>query len=112
MSYTKHTWADGELVTAAKMNNIENGIEEASSGGGVLVVHVNENDTFDKTWQEVHDAFSAGVTVIAVNQSGLQNLIVGDEIGKRDYSVTIAQQDNWSGGRYNTQSADGYPARA
>jgi hypothetical protein len=60
MSYTKHTWVDGELVTAAKMNNIENGIEEASSGGGsgggVLVVHQDTDGKLDKTWQEIHDS--------------------------------------------------------
>lgn len=27
MAYTKHTWVDDELITADKLNNIENGIE-------------------------------------------------------------------------------------
>ena len=34
MSYTPHTWTDGETITAAKMNAIEEGIEGAASGGG------------------------------------------------------------------------------
>ena len=35
MSYTRHTWVDNETITAAKLNNIEDGIEEAAwSGGG------------------------------------------------------------------------------
>lgn len=33
MSYTKQTWATGDLITAAKMNYIEDGIEAASEGG-------------------------------------------------------------------------------
>lgn len=64
MSYTKHTWTDGELVTATKMNNIENGIEEASSGGGVLVVHATPSEdaiTLDKTWQDIKDADAVSV---------------------------------------------------
>lgn len=51
MSYTKHTWSDGELVTAAKMNNIENGIEEAASGGGgsasTVLIDIYDDSTPD-----------------------------------------------------------------
>ena len=68
MSYTKHTWTNGEVVTAAKMNNIETGIEEASSGGGsgggVLVVNMDENNALDKTWQEIHDG---GFGIVSIN---------------------------------------------
>lgn len=34
MSYTPHTWIDGETITAAKMNAIEEGIEDAAESGG------------------------------------------------------------------------------
>lgn len=34
MSYTQHTWVNGETVTADKMNNIEEGVTEAMSSGG------------------------------------------------------------------------------
>ena len=34
MSYTEHTWTTGETITAAKMNNIEEGITEAAQSGG------------------------------------------------------------------------------
>ena len=34
MSYTKHTWEHGEVITAQKLNNIEEGIINA--GGGRL----------------------------------------------------------------------------
>ena len=34
MSYTEHTWQTGETITAAKMNNIEEGIQEAAQSGG------------------------------------------------------------------------------
>ena len=41
MSYEKHTWVNNETITAAKMNNIEDGIEEAAqSGGGNCVATV------------------------------------------------------------------------
>ena len=34
MSYTKTNWNSGDIITAQKLNNIENGIEDASTGGG------------------------------------------------------------------------------
>ena len=34
MSYVKTTWKDGDVITAEKLNKIENGIEAASGGGG------------------------------------------------------------------------------
>lgn len=34
MSYTAHTWTNGETITAAKMNNLEEGIAEAAQSGG------------------------------------------------------------------------------
>lgn len=33
MSYTKTNWNSGDIITAEKLNNIENGIEDASTGG-------------------------------------------------------------------------------
>lgn len=32
MSYTKTTWVKGDIITAEKLNKIESGIEQASSG--------------------------------------------------------------------------------
>lgn len=34
MSYTRHNWIDPETIDAAKLNNIEDGIEEAAQSGG------------------------------------------------------------------------------
>lgn len=34
MSYEQHEWVNGETITAAKMNNIEEGIAEAAQSGG------------------------------------------------------------------------------
>lgn len=34
MSYVKHTWVDNETITASKLNNIEDGIDEAAQSGG------------------------------------------------------------------------------
>lgn len=63
MSYTQHEWTTGETITAAKLNNLEEGIQEAaqSGGGGSLIVHYNnETNLMDKTVQEIYDAMTSG----------------------------------------------------
>lgn len=35
MSYEKHTWVTGEVITADKLNSIEDGIEVISLGDGI-----------------------------------------------------------------------------
>ena len=34
MSYTPHTWVNNETITASKLNNIEDGVQEAAQSGG------------------------------------------------------------------------------
>lgn len=56
MSYEPTTWKDGDLVTSAKLNKLENGVA-AASGPSILIANVDmETNTLDKTWQEIYDA--------------------------------------------------------
>lgn len=72
MSYNKYTWKSGDVISSARLNNIEDGIEEAmSSGGGVMIVNVtkgNETYTADKTYEEIEAAIDGGQTVIVKYQ--------------------------------------------
>lgn len=47
MSYTPKTWQCGEIITAAAMNNIEDGVQEAleGCGGGSDLYRINVNIT-------------------------------------------------------------------
>ena len=80
MAYTPKTWECGETITAEKLNHIEDGIADASSGGGTTplileVVSTREATaeecedgggvvyTYNHTWQEVHDALLQGTMV-------------------------------------------------
>ena len=38
MSYTKTTWANGDVITAQKMNNIQNGIEGIGNTSGKRII--------------------------------------------------------------------------
>lgn len=63
MNYVKQTWATGDVVTAEKMNYIENGIAGA---GGSLIVHLND-DILDKTWQEINNTMRSGIPCYIVS---------------------------------------------
>ena len=47
MSYEKTVWTAGDIITAEKLNNIENGVEAASGGGYNLAVVTVTNSTGD-----------------------------------------------------------------
>ena len=68
MSYDKNTWAKGDVITAAKLNNMEDGIESASAGGGIVLVNISTEDgetfTADKTFAELLTAFNSGDLVL------------------------------------------------
>lgn len=115
MSYTKHTWTDGELVTATKMNNIENGIEEASSGGGVLMVNGTWNDnvcTLDKTWQEICDGGFCVVKFVDNFSNGKGYGPIVDVVqGHNVYYVDVIYYgDTLIVIRFSTSSASDYPS--
>lgn len=68
MSYTPHTWGNDELITAAKLNNIEDGI--AAGGSGALICHsditlpnATSTGTLDKTFGEIYTALKDGIPV-------------------------------------------------
>ena len=63
MAYTKQTWNNGDIITAEKLNHIEDGIAEGggSGGGGVFVVkftmdYETGKATTDKTLEEIINA--------------------------------------------------------
>ena len=43
MSYSQHEWTTGETITAAKMNNIEEGITEATSSDYDFILSIDTN---------------------------------------------------------------------
>lgn len=66
MAYIPTDWQTGDTITADKLNNIEQGIANAS--GAVIVGYTISNGTltFDKTWQEIYDSITAGSICVAI----------------------------------------------
>lgn len=68
MSYAATNWATGDVITAEKLNKIENGIENISGSIYTVTItnidYTNSTFTYDKTWNEIKAAYEAGKHVI------------------------------------------------
>lgn len=78
MAYTKQTWAVGDTISAQKLNNIENGIEEAANSGGAFYVTfttIGSGNTYscNKTPTEIKAAIDAGKIIIGLYDDGTFN---------------------------------------
>ena len=73
MSYTKQTWQTGEVITADKLNHIEDGVE--NNNNDIIVTYYYEDDyisylTFDKNspapipYNTIYDLVSDGKHVM------------------------------------------------
>lgn len=103
MSYTPTNWKSGDVVTSAKLNNIESGIVNS-----VLVVTADENNALDHTYAEIEaanfvvlkNAPSGGLTAFTpINSYGYSAGMYG-VVFDIDGNLTI----------YTATSKDEYPA--
>lgn len=65
MSYIKQTWETGDIITAEKLNNMEDGI--AGGAGGVMNVTTTDDGAqlvMNKTFAEIKAAYLVGTTII------------------------------------------------
>ena len=115
MSYIKQTWETGDIVTAEKLNHMEDGI--ASGGVSVLLVgEIYDEQTqayrLDKTWQEIHDAAPL-VWLMMTEVSGVYMPLMGvaENIapGGSEVVYVVAFTNQGNVVTYITDSADGYP---
>ena len=65
MSYTPTEWKKGDVITATKLNKIENGIAAINVSPLIVTVTVSDDNdstyhTCDKTWNEIKTAFESG----------------------------------------------------
>ena len=114
MAYTKHTWTTGEVITAGRLNNMENGIADAGNGGTLVIggfIYDSTADLFsgtsDKTWQEIDDALAAGVrcVIVTAEMAGghSQTVVSAATSTEGEYGIVTNQFTA------TTTSVDGYP---
>lgn len=82
MSYNPTTWADGDEVTPALLNKMEQGV---GGGSSAFFVNCTYNSNIrcaqaDKTWGEIYNAINSGAIVYV-------KLPIGDAIGKAGSSI-------------------------
>lgn len=98
MSYEPTVWKDGDLVTSAKLNKLEQGVANC---GGILIVHADENGRLDKTWQEIYDADLAVISLIGKDMKFNTLPMVG--VNNNIYTVDAQVE------RFNASAPDDYP---
>ena len=111
MNYNKTTWQTDDVITAEKLNKLENGIVN----NGALIVNCTEQQDesliLDKTWQEIWDAYYSGRNVIIYDEDGLglYNLIY-IHASQDDYSLYITGSYGLGLIEFQTSTANGYPS--
>lgn len=97
MSYIPTEWKTGDIVTAEKLNKLEEGVASGGGGGGGLLVHIMSTElppTLDKNWNEINAAVQAGITPVFIDTDGLMcfcNEVYSDG---GDYGVTLIDFSN------------------
>ena len=110
MAYEPTNWKSGDVVTSAKLNQIEGGI----ASGGVLIVHEDEETgALDHTWQEIHDA---ALAVLKFEGNPDECCILSQAVADDAYYLSFASfVADGAGGitvelyTYVAESADSYP---
>lgn len=102
MAYEKQTWAKGDVVTAAKLNHVEQGI--ADSGG--LVVKQDAEGVLDKTFTEIWNAYAGGRFVVVFDDTN-----EGEECGNTVIFMGRADLMLETSGdsTFYAETADDYP---
>ena len=91
MAYEKHTWETGETITAEKLNNLEDGIQEVAEHKEIFIVNVDIDmnatpaatpylTTADKTFTEIKEAYEAGKIIKIYAVSTFSNPVQGQYI--------------------------------
>ena len=127
MAYEKQTWNTGDVITEEKLNHMEDGIASGGSGGGVLIVNSNYDEStetaiLDKTWQEIYDAVKQKTQVIIEENTFETDFgriallpVTSVERNPQKYLVTVLSYDAIGSAygeiRFSSTAAGDYPSQ-
>lgn len=75
MAYDKNTWKSGDVVTSAKLNNIENGI--ANCNGAITATKADSRITLSASYNDVISMISTGIVPFTViEDEGIEVILV------------------------------------
>lgn len=72
MAYNQHTWEDGELITDEKLNNMEQGIADASGASVNISASATADQTIGTASVDVQTTTTAEGTQLAFTFSGIK----------------------------------------
>lgn len=94
MAYEKHTWETGETITAEKLNNLEEGIEEAKNKSFLVTFnHIGgslSSIEADKTYEEIVEAFNKGMDVSGYSKLHGMYLMVSHKPNASSSTITFS----------------------
>ena len=64
MSYTPNVWSDGDILSAEKMNALEQAVASGGGGSSAPLICTEADGYLDKTFGELRTALLNGVTII------------------------------------------------
>ena len=100
MAYEPTNWKDGDLVTSAKLNKIEQGIADAISSPYFIVGDDPNNSwKLNRTYKEVEDAFLAGKIPIFVGydeQNNFSYAVILKRINNSNFTVYFGDQEYYA----------------
>ena len=110
MSYTPNTWANGDVITSAKLNNMEQGIANAGGGGGVLIANMDGDGKLDVKAGALFAAVQAGVVLVKIVSGGTEYCLLGYayyEDGEGYYfAAYVGAEEQYA---FEAATADDYP---
>ena len=108
MSYEPTNWKDGDLVTSAKLNKLEQGVANSNHDTVMMTAENNNNTvtfTVNKTWQEIWDN---NYTMVYMNDNLAGKMFFQiDHIDPSEFGIYVTNYNfqEW----LTASSADEYP---
>lgn len=97
MSYVKNTWTEGDVITAEKLNNIENGVSEV---GGVYEIEIPSEALKATRFEPYEEEITDEEYFLITNSSCLSLKVKNTSMGYYLYKNMVLEESNIVGVTY------------
>ena len=104
MAYTPTEWKSGDVITAEKLNNIEDGVASAGESDLFIVTITGDESSAsaDKTISEVSAAYTAGKIIVFKYNDMYSFATYSEAGGMGHYESFIINSSDLSEGHWNS----------
>lgn len=115
MAYTPTEWETGDVITAVKLNKLENGVAAIDGVMVVLAEEVDDTATLTATYAEIAAAMTAKIPVFVIFQGDgyntmcpvYQNAVIGGDTTV--YQISAYDFPSAAAVHFYAEAEDGYP---